>query len=108
MSTRVILYTLNQDGTIPDYVSNGGYFPIENVLSSPQDYNLLGICEENISTDNLPENCIKVFSGRDDLEEYIDSITPDQVLEIVDGEMTSVPKTPDTVSNIVDYILSLQ
>lgn len=37
------LYTLNPDGTIPDQVVSGGYFPVDSGLKQPQDLQMLGI-----------------------------------------------------------------
>jgi hypothetical protein len=39
---KVIVYTLNSDGTIPDYVTNGGYLYWENGGSWPQNFDLVG------------------------------------------------------------------
>ncbi len=36
-------YILNTDGTIPDYVTNGGYFPDARAGGSPQDWTLVGV-----------------------------------------------------------------
>lgn len=43
---KVIKYTLNADGTIPEYVTNGGYFPVANGGISPQDYDLIGMAND--------------------------------------------------------------
>ena len=40
---KLIKYTLNANGTIPEYVTDGGYFPVANSGTSPQDYNLVGV-----------------------------------------------------------------
>lgn len=40
---KVTTYTLNADGTIPDFVINGGMFPKSNGNPSPQDWTLVGI-----------------------------------------------------------------
>lgn len=40
---KLIIYTLNPDGTIPDYVIDGGYFAASNKNESPQDFDLVGI-----------------------------------------------------------------
>lgn len=40
---KVIVYTLNPDGTVPEYVVDGGYLPVSNLNKSPQDLDLIGI-----------------------------------------------------------------
>ena len=47
---KMIKYTLNSDGTIPDYVADGGYLPKFNGSASPQDYDLIGV-----ATDAAPQ-----------------------------------------------------
>lgn len=40
---KIIIYTLNANGTIPDYVVDGGYLPVPNNNLSPQDWDLVGV-----------------------------------------------------------------
>ena len=40
---KLIVYTLNADGTIPDYVVDGGYLACPNNTASPQDLDLVGV-----------------------------------------------------------------
>jgi len=47
---KMIKYTLNSDGTIPDYVTDGGYLAKSNGSASPQDYDLIGV-----ATDAAPQ-----------------------------------------------------
>lgn len=47
---KMIKYTLNTDGTIPDYVVDGGYLAKANGNASPQDYDLIGV-----ATDSAPQ-----------------------------------------------------
>jgi hypothetical protein len=44
---KVTTYTLNADGTIPEFVDNGGYFPDARVGDSPQDWTLIGVCTDD-------------------------------------------------------------
>lgn len=46
---KVIIYTLNKNGSIPDYVIDGGYFPNPNGKPTPQDIDLVGM-----ATDDAP------------------------------------------------------
>jgi len=50
---KMIKYTLNSDGTIPDYVVDGGYLAKSNGNASPQDYDLIGV-----ATDAAPQEAI--------------------------------------------------
>jgi hypothetical protein len=47
---KLIKYTLNADGTIPDYVTDGGYLAAVNASASPQDLDLVGV-----ATDAAPQ-----------------------------------------------------
>ena len=42
MTNKIIKYTLNSNGTIPDYIADGGYYGKANGGSSPQDYDMIG------------------------------------------------------------------
>ena len=44
---KMIKYTLNADGTIPDYVLDGGYLAVVNANPSPQDLDLIGVANDN-------------------------------------------------------------
>lgn len=44
---KVIVYNLNEDGTIPEYVIDGGYFSHANENPSPQDWDLVGVAEDD-------------------------------------------------------------
>jgi len=50
---KMIKYTLNSNGTIPDYVVDGGYLAKSNGNASPQDYDLIGV-----ATDAAPQEAI--------------------------------------------------
>lgn len=43
---KVTTYVLNSDGTIPDFVLNGGMFPKANENPSPQDWTLIGVVSD--------------------------------------------------------------
>jgi hypothetical protein len=40
---KIIKYTLNIDGTVPDYVIDGGYLAVSNNGISPQNLDLVGL-----------------------------------------------------------------
>jgi len=39
---KMIKYTVTPEGTVPDYVVDGGYFACENSNTSPQNYDIVG------------------------------------------------------------------
>ena len=43
---KLVIYTLNADGTIPEYVIDGGYLPWSNNQPSPQDLDLVGVATD--------------------------------------------------------------
>jgi len=44
---KLVTYVLNSDGTIPEYIVDGGYLSVKNNNPSPQDYNLVGIVADD-------------------------------------------------------------
>ena len=44
---KLIVYTLNTDGTIPSYVTDGGYLSWSNGGTSPQDWDLVGVATDD-------------------------------------------------------------
>jgi len=50
---KLVIYNLNTDGTIPNYITDGGYLASTNNNPSPQDYDLVGV-----ATDDAPQTAI--------------------------------------------------
>lgn len=44
---KLVVYTLNANGTIPDYIIDGGYLPYNNGGIWPQDLDLVGVALED-------------------------------------------------------------
>jgi hypothetical protein len=44
---KLIKYTLNTDGTIPEYVIDGGYFAVANGGVSPKDWDIVGVANDD-------------------------------------------------------------
>lgn len=40
---KLVIYTLNSDGTTPSYIVDGGYLPSDNGGEFPQNLNLVGL-----------------------------------------------------------------
>jgi hypothetical protein len=50
---KLVIYNLNTDGTIPDYIIDGGYLTSGNNNPAPQDLDLVGV-----ATDAAPQTAI--------------------------------------------------
>ena len=70
---KLIKYTLLKNGSVPDYIIDGGYFPKSNSNNSPQDFDLVGLTNDNSKTG---------FSDKADFESYVKSFTPDSYTDI--------------------------
>ena len=46
---KMIKYVLTPEGTIPEYVTDGGYFAWANGGTSPQDLDLVGVANDSAS-----------------------------------------------------------
>ena len=62
---KLVTYTLNEDGTIPVSVLDGGYVPIANNLESPQDVTLVGYAEDDYDA--------RTFNSVEELLQYMES-----------------------------------
>lgn len=67
MPKKVISYTLTPEGTVPDYVEDGGYFPNNDVL--------IGVSKEGST---LPSST-GVFENQASLVSYLNTYTHDWV-----------------------------
>lgn len=50
---KIIKYTLTPEGTVPDYVIDGGYFASENNNTSPQNYDIVGVATDDATEENF-------------------------------------------------------
>ena len=62
---KLVIYTLNADGTTPDYITDGGYLPCPNDNDSPQNLDLVGVA--------LDEALQSGFADEASLLDYADS-----------------------------------
>jgi len=44
---KLIKYTLNTNGTIPEYITDGGYLAVANAGASPKDWDLVGVANSD-------------------------------------------------------------
>ena len=72
MANKIIKYTLEANGTIPGYISDGGYYPKANSNSSPQDWDLIGE-----TTDGSDETGLGELANKAAIKSYLDSYTGD-------------------------------
>ena len=70
MANKIIKYNLNANGTIPDYIDDGGYFPRANSNSSPRDWDLIGATVDGSSETGLGE-----LANEAAIKSYLDSYT---------------------------------
>ena len=72
MANKIIKYTLEANGTIPGYISDGGYYPKANDTASPQDWDLIGATNDGASETGLGE-----LANKAAIKSYLDSYTGD-------------------------------
>ena len=46
---KLVVYNLNDNGTVPNYIVDGGYLAVANNKSAPQDSDLIGIAVDSAS-----------------------------------------------------------
>jgi hypothetical protein len=83
------LYTLEADGTVPEDVVSGGFFPVLNDLPEPQDYKLLGIVNSESSLEEVT-----------DLKTYLIQIGAEEWLNR-DGEAFDIEATVQSYENML-------
>lgn len=87
---KLVIYTLNVDGTVPDYILNGGYLAVPNDKPSPQNYDLIGVTDDS--------NPRQGFESEEALLEYAQSNNLNYVFD--------VPQTTIPLETIVSGIWS--
>ena len=70
MTNKIIKYTLNANGTIPDYIADGGYYGKANGGSSPQDYDMIGA-----TVDGSNQLGVGELTSEADIKTYLDTYT---------------------------------
>jgi len=87
---KIVMYTLNVDGTIPEYIIDGGYLPSNNDKESPQDLNLIGL-----ATDDAPNIG---FANKEEVLEYVNQSNM-TFIEPLTGEMISTESVVESIWN---------
>ena len=84
MANKIIKYTLEANGTIPGYISDGGYYPKANDTASPQDWDLIGATNNGSAETGLGE-----LANKAAIKSYLDSYTGDWTERDGDGNETA-------------------
>ena len=87
---KIIKYTLTPEGTIPEYIVNGGHMPVYTSKDFPQNIDLIGI-----ATDDAPE---PGFLTKEDLLDYA-ADKNFSFKSLVTGEDTSIETVVDLLWN---------
>jgi hypothetical protein len=72
MANKIIKYNLESNGTIPNYISDGGYYPKANGGASPQDWDLIGATKDGSDETGLGE-----LANKAAIKSYLDTYTGD-------------------------------
>ena len=72
MANKIIKYNLEADGTIPTYISDGGYYPKANGNASPQDWDMIGA-----TVDGSDETGLGELANEAAVKSYLDTYTSD-------------------------------
>lgn len=70
MARKAVSYKLNQDGSIPNFIEDGGYFG--NNASLTEDTILIGISVPNLDESKV----IQIFNTEQELYDYVNTYTP--------------------------------
>jgi len=81
---KVIIYTLTPEGTIPNYVIDGGQFPVENNKDFPQNLDLVGAAMDNAPEEGFSDEAAFLVYIENKGFTFTDSITEEVIpLEIM-------------------------
>jgi hypothetical protein len=72
---KLIKYTLNTDGTIPEYVTDGGYLAVANGGASPRDLDLIGVANDDASQTGFANEAALLAYAQSKNFEFKDPIT---------------------------------
>jgi hypothetical protein len=84
---KLIKYTLTPEGTIPEYVTDGGYLAFENNNTWPQNLDLVGVANDDAPQEGFADKEALLNYLNEKNLVYKNSITDEIVLNqtIVDG-----------------------
>ena len=107
---QLITYSLNPDGTIPNFVYKkndgvGGMFPVKNGNSSPQDWTAICLSEYSLSDSN-PSNVYNIFESKEEFSTYMNDILKDQEI-LSDPQDPTSEKIPINIEEEIEKIWSI-
>jgi hypothetical protein len=76
---KLIKYTLNADGTVPSYVTDGGYFAVANNGTSPQDWDLIGVANDDAPQTGFANEAALLAYAQEKNFEFKDPITEEVI-----------------------------
>ena len=76
---KLIKYTLNADGTIPSYVTDGGYLSVANNGTSPQDWDLVGVANDDAPQTGFANEAALLAYAQEKNFEFKDLITEEVI-----------------------------
>ena len=84
---KLIKYTLTPEGTIPEYVTDGGYLHLDNNNAWPQNLDLVGVANDDAPQEGFADKEALLNYLNEKNLVYKNSITDEIVLNqtIVDG-----------------------
>ena len=77
---KLIKYTLTSQGTVPDYVVDGGYFPVKNNNPSPRDLDLVGIANDSANETSFANEAALLAYLQENNFEFKNPITEEIIL----------------------------
>jgi len=72
---KLIKYTLNSNGTIPEYVTDGGYLAVVNDGASPRDWDLIGVANDDAPQTGFANEAALLAYAQSKNFEFKDPIT---------------------------------
>jgi hypothetical protein len=93
---KLVIYTLNANGTIPEYIIDGGHLPWSNNQPSPRDLDLVGV-----AIDEAPQIG---FATKAELLAYAES----KEFVFKDPKTEEVVSLENVISKIWDKIVDFQ
>ena len=76
---KLIKYTLNADGTIPEYVTDGGYLVVANGGTSPRDWDLVGVANDDAPQTGFASEAALLAYAQSKNFEFKDPITEEVI-----------------------------
>ena len=76
---KLIKYTLNTNGTIPEYVTDGGYFAVANGETSPRDLDLVGVANDDAPHTGFANEAALLAYAQEKNLTFIDPITEEVI-----------------------------